>query len=261
MSLVGTIRGWWVVVALLALAATSVPAADDAGTLANCPHRKVQHRRLRCSDGLSACDLDDQCDGTCVLAWCIDFIADCRPERVRLCRIGEPPARMALVRSGRKAKLIEAVAGNVSTKYSVRCQPARGCRPDPTICEVTFAGAQTGTSPCRVGMLYETGSDTADLVLTTPMGDALMIHLGEAPDVKTFSSGVAPFATMELGTVSVGLATAFVVDPIAGGSLTLKVTALPPSASIFHAVHGELDATLVPSPATGGAELQVHAEF
>jgi hypothetical protein len=261
MGAVGTSSGWWVVVALLALSATSVPAEDDAGTLANCPRRAVAHRRLKCPDGLSACDLDDQCDSTCVLAWCVDFIAACRPARVRLCRIGEPPAGTALVRAGRKARLVEQVAGNVFTKYSAKCQPARGCRPDPTICEVTFAGAKTDTSPCRVGLLHETGTDRADLVLTTPTGEALMVHLAEAPDVGTFTSDVAPFASMESGTVSVGLSTAYVVDPIVGGSLTLKITAMPPSASIFHAVHGELDATLVPSPATGGAELQVHAEF
>jgi hypothetical protein len=196
-----------------------------------------------------------------VLAWCVDFIAACRPARVRLCRVGEPPAYTALVRAGRKAKLVEAVAGNVFTKYSVKCAPARGCRPDPTICEVTFAGAKTGTSSCRAGLLYETGSDRGDLVLTTQTGEALVVHLADTPDVGTFTSDVAPFASMESGTVSVGLATEFVVDPTAGGSLALQIKALPPSASIFHAVHGELDATLVPSPATGGAELQVHAEF
>jgi hypothetical protein len=180
---------------------------------------------------------------------------------VRLCRIGEVPAHVELVRAGKKGTLTEAVADNVFTRTSVRCRPAKFCSPEASVCEITLAGAVTATSPCRAGVLYDGTGGSADVVLTLTSGEALEVHLGGPPDVGTFESGVAPFPSIDYGTVAFGLASAYVASPSAGGSLKLELTEVKPSASILHQAHGTLDATLVPLPATGGAALEVHATF
>lgn len=258
--------GRWLAAALFAFSAASAAAEDAAGSLAHCPRRAVHHQRLKCPDGLSACDLDDQCDGTCVLAWCVDVVAACRPPRLRLCRIGERPAATVLARAGTKVKGEWPVADDVSTRYAVRCAPARGCRSDPTGCVISLAGAQTDQATCQLGVLYDPGF-TSTLVLTRTNGDGAFVYLGAPLDVGTFSSSMPPAATMVLGTIVPGaIAPGFAANASVGGSVTLKVTGVTPSTSIFHRVHGTLDATLVAVDATGmpvpgGAPLQVHAAF
>ena len=251
--------------ALLALSATSAPAEDAAGSLGHCPRHAVRSKRLKCSDGLSACDLDDNCDGTCLLAWCVDFIAACRPPRLRLCRIGEPPAVIAVARAGTKVGGQVPVADNVATRYAVRCKPARGCLPDPTGCLVALTGARTEQSDCRSSVLYDPGH-TSMLVLTRTNGEGLLVFLGAPLGVGVYSSSVPPVASMVYGVVQGGtVAPAYAVDAAVGGSLTLTVKSVEPSVSIDHHVHGVLDATLVPVaagvPVPGGAPLVVHATF